>query len=357
MQDIGRTDVKARIVERTWVQEWFDERQCNHMPSLMVGYDGTLLATWCGGMLDWNGDPMGKDCTVWLSRLEKGADAWSVVQGVGTDIRYACHNGGFFPNRHGEILLVFAKFLDTGRNNATWCGGRDKLWSAKSKDGGLTWYPAEETNIPLIGHPACDGVLLDNGDMLMACSSTEIPERYFGAIRILRSTDDGQSWEPEELLTADDATNIREPAMALRPDGSIVMMTRACPAGLGWGTGQEITIYAYRTVSADRGKTWSPPEAGTITNNESKIDLVSWPNDWLLMAYNRTTQLDWHERSPLWLAASKDEGMTWENVIELAPAPGNKCQPAMCRGDDGMLHVIYMHRHTAVEHVVVELQA
>jgi len=124
---------------------------------------------------------------------------------------------------------------------------------------------------------------------------------------------------------------------------------------MGWGTGQEIEIYSYRTASADGGKTWSPPEASTITNNESKIDLASWPDDWLLMAYDRTTNLDWHERSPLWLAASKDEGMTWENVIELAPAPGNKCQPAMCRGEDGLLHVVYMHRHTTVEHVIVEL--
>lgn len=348
--------MEAQIIERKWVQEWFDERQCNHMPSLMAGADGTLLATWCGGALDWNGDPMGKDCTIWLSRLAPGAAAWSVIEGVGTDIRYACHNGCFFRNRRGEILLVFAKFLDTGRNNATWCAGRDKLWTTMSKDGGLTWYPAVETDIPLAGHPACDGLLLENGDMLMAITSTEVPDRYFGAIRVLRSTDDGRSWQMERLLTAEDGTNIREPAMALRADGSIVMMTRASPAGEAWGSADsEGGIYAYRTVSTDGGRTWSPPGPSTITNNESKLDLLCWPEDRLLMAYNRTTRLDWHERSPLWLAASGDGGLTWENVIELAPAPGCKCQPAMCRGADGLLHVIYMHRHTAVEHVMLAL--
>ena len=347
--------MKARIVGRKWVQAWFDERQCNHMPSLTLGYDSALLATWCGGKLHWNGDPMSADCTVWLSRLEKGADAWSTIEGIGTDIQYACHNGCFFKNRRGEILIVFAKFLDTGRNTSTWCGGRDKLWSAKSKDGGLTWYPARETNIPLIGHPACDGILLDNGDMLMAISSSEIPDRYFGAIRILRTTDNGESWNPEALLTAADETKVREPAMTLRPDGSIVMMTRACPKNMSWGADVDIKLFAYRTVSADGGKTWSSPEPSTITNNESKIDLISWPMDWLLMAYNRTTNLDWHERSPLWLAASQDEGQTWENLLELAPAPGVKAQPAMCRGEDGLLHVVYMHRHTAVEHVIVQL--
>jgi len=174
--------MKARIVGRKWVQEWFDERQCNHMPSLTLGYDGTLLATWCGGMLGWNGDAMGKDCVIWLSRLEKGADAWSVIEGVGTDIRYACHNGSFFRNQRGEILLIFGKFLDAGRNDAAWCGGRDKLWSTRSKDGGLTWHPAKETNIPMIGHPACDGLLLENGDMLMACSSIEAQSPVAGGV-------------------------------------------------------------------------------------------------------------------------------------------------------------------------------
>ena len=90
-------------------------------------------------------------------------------------------------------------------------------------------------------------------------------------------------------------------------------------------------------------------------NNESKIDVISWDENTILMAYNNTPVADWHERSPLTLACSKDEGRTWQNLIELAPAPGNKCQPAMCKDRDGRLNVIYMNRHTAIEHLVLEL--
>ena len=61
------------------------------------------------------------------------------------------------------------------------------------------------------------------------------------------------------------------------------------------------------------------------------------------------------ERSPLTFAYSKDEGKPWTNLIELASAPGNKCQPAMCRDRDGRLNVVYMHRHTAIEHLVLEI--
>ena len=74
------------------------------------------------------------------------------------------------------------------------------------------------------------------------------------------------------------------------------------------------------------------------------------------MAYNNTQNIDWHDRSPLSLAYSKDWGETWNYLVEIAPPGGNKCQPALCKGKDGRLNVVYMHRHTAVEHVVLELE-
>ena len=43
--------MNAAIIERNWVVEWFDERQCYHMPSLTMAPDGTLLAVWNGGFL------------------------------------------------------------------------------------------------------------------------------------------------------------------------------------------------------------------------------------------------------------------------------------------------------------------
>ena len=64
--------MNAAIIERNWVVEWFDERQCYHMPSLTMAPDGTLLAVWNGGFLQWNGDPMGRDAKDWVSRLEPG---------------------------------------------------------------------------------------------------------------------------------------------------------------------------------------------------------------------------------------------------------------------------------------------
>lgn len=257
-------------------------------------------------------------------------------------------------NRKGEIILLYAKFLDTEVNFTTWCNGRDELWTRKTTDGGRTWLPARPANIQS-GHASNDSVLLPDGTIVFASTSSEIKDRYFGAVRVYLSHDDGETWEKGALLSAADGNLIREPALCLRPGGVIRMFTRTCPGATGWGDGVR-SLVSYTAESRDGGVTWSDPEPTTILNNESKIDVLSWDDDTILMAYNDTPVADWHERSPLTLACSHDEGRTWHNLLDLAPAPGNKCQPAMCKGPDGRLHVIYMHRHTAIEHLVVELE-
>ena len=346
--------MKANIVKRNWVVEWFDERMCFHMPSLTMANDGTLLTVWNGGFMQWNDDPMGRDANDWVSILEPGSDKWSNPEAVGSALRYACHDPVFLKNRKGEIILLYAKFLDTEVNFSNWCNGRDELWTRKTCDGGRTWLPAKPSGITS-GHASNDSVLLPDGTMVFASTSSEIPDKYFGAVRIYISHDDGETWEKGPLLYAEDGNLIREPALCYRPDGTIRMFTRTCPGNTGWGTAGNRSLFSYTAESRDGGVTWTKPVPSTIINNESKIDVISWDDDTILMAYNNTMDTDWHERSPLTLACTKDEGKTWHNLCDIAPAPGNKCQPAMCKDRDGRLNVVYMHRHTAIEHVVIEL--
>lgn len=350
--------MKASIYKRQWVQEWFDERQSMHMPRLISLADGTLVCTWTAGVMQWNGDPMERDASVWVSRLEPGADKWSNPDAVGNDIRFCCHNGSFVRNKKGELFLLFAKFTGSGRNYDNWCNGTDKLWSRKSCDGGITWEPARETNIPAMGLLSNDGVLLPNGEIVISFTATDLePKYYYGAVHVMKSYDDGETWVDTALLTADNDIKVREPAITVLPDGAVQMFMRCCPPQIDWGVPDfQGTLYAYKSRSYDNGNTWSKPVPSSITNNESKLDICVWNDHTLLMAYNNTRNIDWHERSPLSLAYSHDWGETWNHLIEIAPPGGNKCQPAICKGKDGRLHVVYMHRHTAVEHVILDLE-
>ena len=164
------------------------------MPSLTLAPDGSLLAVWNGGFLQWNGDPMGRDAKDWVSRLAPGEKTWSNPDAVGCDIRYCCHDPIFIKNKKDEIILLFAKFLDTEVNFTTWCNGRDELWMRKTTDCGRTWQPAVPAGIQS-GHASNDSVLLPDGTIVFASTSTELPEYYFGAVRVYRSHDDGETWE------------------------------------------------------------------------------------------------------------------------------------------------------------------
>ena len=321
--------MKARIVERKWVVPWFDERQCYHMPSLTMAANGNLLAVWNGGFLQWNGDPMGRDAKDWVSVLEPGAQAWSNPDAVGCDIRYCCHDPVFIKNRRDEIILLYAKFLDTEVNFSTWCNGRDELWMRKTRDGGRTWEPARPANIQS-GHASNDSVLLPDGTIVFASTSSEMADKYFGAVRIYRSCDDGETWEKGPLLWAEDGNLIREPALCLRPGGVIRMFTRTCPGATGWGDGIR-SLASYTAESRDGGRTWTKPEPAGILNNESKIDVLSWDDETILMAYNDTPVADWHERSPLTLACSRDEGRPGRISWSLRPRRATSASPP-CAG-------------------------
>lgn len=297
--------MQAKIIDRKWVVEWFDERQCYHMPSLTLADNGNLLAVWNGGFCSGTATPWAATpktgCLCW-SRAQKNGRTrtpWAVTSVIAAMTR--C-----FSKQKGEIILLFAKFLDTEVNFTTWCNGRDELWTRKTKDGGRTWEPAQPADIQS-GHASNDSVLLDDGTIVFASTSSELPDKYFGAVRIYLSHDDGETWEKGPILSADDGNLIREPALCLRPDGTIRMFTRTCPGSTGWGAGVK-SLVSYTAESRDGGKTWTQPVPTTILNNESKIDVIGWDKDTILMAYNDTPVADWHERSPLTLAYSKDEG-------------------------------------------------
>ena len=150
----------------------------------------------------------------------------------------------FSKNKKGEIILLFAKFLDTEVNFTTWCNGRDELWTRKTKDGGRTWEPAQPAGIQS-GHASNDSVLLDDGTIVFASTSSELPDKYFGAVRIYLSHDDGETWEKGPILSADDGNLIREPALCLRPDGHHPYVHAYLSGQYGLGRGREITGVVY----------------------------------------------------------------------------------------------------------------
>ena len=101
----------------------------------------------------------------------------------------------------------------------------------------------------------------------------------------------------------------------------------------------------------------------TLPNNNSGIDMVRLRSGLLVLVLNWVEPRDddkwikgvrWGRRTPLNLAVSPDEGKTWLPGPVLEDGPGEYSYPAIIQGSDGLIHVIYTHRRTAMKHVVLE---
>ncbi len=139
----------------------------------------------------------------------------------------------------------------------------------------------------------------------------------YSEISAYYSDDYGRSWiggmavpNPEKIL-------VQEPEIIELRDGKIMMLVRTDKG------------VQYKAVSADKGEKWSPFGKSNIISPLSPVALARIPStgDILLVWNNNGTD---QKRTPLCMAVSKDETVTWEHMktIENDPA-GSFCYPAV----------------------------
>ena len=56
------------------------------------------------------------------------------------------------------------------------------------------------------------------------------------------------------------------------------------------------------------------------------------------------------ERAPLAVALSEDNSLTWPRQRLLESGPGEFSYPDIIQASDGLLHVVYTHRRTTIQH-------
>ena len=152
-------------------------------------------------------------------------------------------------------------------------------------------------------------------------------EKNFMARAVLRaflSDDDGRTWRTDatEVRTpAPDSPVFQEPGVIELKDGRVMMYIR-CDRGS-----------QYQCFSTDGGEHWSRPEPGPLGSPLSPATIARVPQTGDLVAI-WNDHSGWHvfpkgKRTPLCIAISKDEGLTWSpsRVIEGDPA-GHYCYTA-----------------------------
>ena len=176
-------------------------------------------------------------------------------------------------------------------------------------------------------------IQLENGRIMMAVSQHNTPGGKFslnGNLYCYFSDDNGATWSRGEMVR-NPGVVLQEPGLVELEDGSILMFSRS-----DCGT-------QCFTLSQDRGLSWGPVTKSQLISPRSPATIERIPKTGDLLAiwnYNRSTdKVLSTKRTPLNVAISRDEGVSWSRVKTIEADPdGWYCYIAMeFVGDDVLL--------------------
>ncbi|MGE3914636.1 MAG: exo-alpha-sialidase [Hyphomicrobiaceae bacterium] len=369
----------------TGIEEAFLPSPCvqSHAANLMPLPGGDLGCVWFGGTQE------GKsDISIYFSRLPRGARAWTTPVRLSDDADRSEQNPILFPAPDGTLWLL---------HTAQRSGNQDTsvVRRSISRDAGATWGPAD---VPIdepgtfVRQPL---VVLDNGDWLLPCflCRTAPGTRWLGdqdssVVRI--TSDQGRTWRE---VTVPQSTGLVHMNIVPGGRGGLVALFRS-----RWADN------IYRSRSSDGGRTWSPPIATTLPNNNSSIQATRLADGRIALVFNNIARTAATERraslydeiedddgaietaaapqvragggqafwgtprAPVTLAVSADDGETWRVVADLETGDGycltnNSEQrlnrelsyPSIAQSPDGWLEVAFTYHRQAIKHLRVPL--
>ena len=293
-----------------------------HASSLVQLTNGRFLAVWLAGTRE--GHP---DVAIWAAVRSRGA--WSAPSRLAKVDDRAHWNPVLFRDPTGSIHL----FFKVGATIEQW-----ETWVMMSADEGATWSVPRELapgdrggRGPVKNKP----IVLASGAWLAPASLERKGEwRVF----VDRTEDHGRSWQAGAPLPLDPSAasgaGVIQPTLWESAPGRVHMLMRST---CGW---------ICRSDSTDDGRTWSAIVPTSLANNNSGIDLARLPDGTLALAFNPVHGSN-GPRTPLRLALSMDNGLTWPRYLDLETGPGEYSYPAIIPTAMGMA-LTYTWRRTRI---------
>lgn len=141
--------------------------------------------------------------------------------------------------------------------------------------------------------------------------------REYSTMSAYFSDDNGRSWQAGKEASNPDSVLTQEPEIVELKNGNVLMLVRT-DSGV-----------QYRSLSDDKGESWSPLERSKIVSPLSPVSIARIPSTGdLLLAWNNNGSDQ--KRTPLCVAISKDEGLTWGNIKIIEDDPeGSFCYPSI----------------------------
>ncbi|MEU7834847.1 exo-alpha-sialidase [Nonomuraea sp. NPDC049129] len=290
----------------------------NHAANIMALGNGDLGCVWFGGTQEGVAD-----ISIWFSRLEKGAEAWSAPTRLSDDLTRSEQNPVLFPTPADELWLLYTAQRAGNQDTA-------EVRCRISRDDGHTWgpvrtlFPATSRGGVFVRQPV---LVLPSGRWLLPvfnCVTTP-GKRWVGdrdTSSLMISDDEGRTWREQPVPESTGCVHMN---IHLLADGTLLALFRS-----RWAD----AIYASR--SADAGETWSAPAATELPNNNSSIQYVTLSDDRLALVFNASSAADAVERRVSLYDEIDDDGLaaTPAGPTGEEPAPAGREEPAVVGGDE-----------------------
>lgn len=315
------------IINREFVTNRVITEMC-HASSLLKLKNGNILCAWFGGSKEGN-----NDISIWIAKGKN--NIWSIPVKL-TNENDTHWNPVFFQYKSDKIAL----FYKVGKEIGKW-----KTMVKISHDTGDTWdegYEMVQGNEGGRGPVRNKPIRLSNGRILAPGSL----EHGIWSAFVDYSDDDGKTWIKSDDIVIEnvignkfertvgvDETNIQVSEQSFFGRGVIQPTLWESEAGNTHMFLRSTEGKIYRSDSIDYGKTWTNAYESILPNNNSGIDLVKMDNGTLVLVYN-PVGVNWGERTPLSVAISKNNGETWEKLLDLDGGKGEFSYPAIISDGD-----------------------
>ncbi len=270
--------------------------------------------------------PDGRVMAVWFSSPSEGATSQRIMQAFSSDQGRTWGAATVLQDFDGQADFDPSLFVAGKETFLFFSAFRPQIdiYFRRSTDSAKTWTEPVKLNQP--NHTTrANGIRLSSGELLVP-----LHLRGTKAGGVLKSSDGGQTWKRSGMVANPEGQG-GEPTIAETKSGKIHMILRTKDGQL------------WRSISRDKGETWSPTEKTGLTSTSSASHLLCTRDGTLVLTFNPGPT---PHRFPLHLRISRDEGKTWSEPTLLAdrPAKGSGwsiCYPALTELADGTLVAIW----------------
>jgi predicted neuraminidase len=358
----------------------------NHASNVLPLPNGDIACVWFAGTQE--GIP---DISIFMSRLDSGASAWSEPVKLSDDPQRSEQNPVLFMAPDSRLWLLYTAQAFGNQDTAI-------VRCRVSEDNGRTWGPIRT----LFGTPGTfirqPVVVLDNGEWLLPVfyCRTAPGVKWVGdddVSAVMVSADGGSTWTEYPVPGSTGCVHMNVEKLA---DGALLALFRS-----RWAD----NVYGSR--STDNGRTWTEPVKTELPNNNSSIQFTRLTSGHLAIVYNdmsaagctqrraslydeiddgsgapagqgavpaapavaepgKKTAFWGAPRAPMTVAISTDEGRTWSVRKNLEVGDGfcmtndsvNKqnreySYPSIKQTPDGRIHVTYTYFRQYIKYVSI----